>query len=460
MKLPAMTALEHGAFVFAGLLIYIIATRTGEQRRHPSAAIAWVVAIAAFPYLAIPLFLTFGRRKFVRPAHAVPAARGPASSRTPQWANALLTGLGLPEAVANASVSFQPQGPDSLAALIGLIGGAGQTLEIGTFMLGADEVGNQVTDALVAAAARGVRARVLVDSVGNLKSPQSLLRRLRGGGVEVRSFMPLLHNPMRGRTNLRNHRKLAVADGARLWSGGRNLAREYFLNRPGRPAWVDLSFVAVGPVAAQARAQFEIDWATAGGRVGPSRLRIPAVSHPDGPTPAQWIPSGPDLAEDTLHALLMTAAYHARDRILAVTPYFVPDEALLEAWCMACHRGVRISLVVPRQSNHRLADWARERALRRLVQCGGQVWLAPVMVHAKAVVVDDELALCGSLNLDGRSLFLNYEVMTAFYGPAEVAWLAQWQARLVAQAQPYRVRRPAWWRDLLEGLVRSIGFQL
>jgi cardiolipin synthase A/B len=175
---------------------------------------------------------------------------------------------------------------------------------------------------------------------------------------------------------------------------------------------------------------------------------------------AQWIASGPDCADDTVHAVLMAGAYHARTRILAVTPYFVPDDALLDAWCLASRRGVKVGLVLPQRSNHRLADWARMRALRRLVEAGGQVFMTPRMTHAKAVVIDAEFALCGTANLDGRSLFLNYEAMAAFYGAAEVAWLAQWIEQQAALAVVYDARRPPWWRDLAEGVVRAVAFQL
>ena len=138
----------------------------------------------------------------------------------------------------------------------------------------------------------------------------------------------------------------------------------------------------------------------------------------------------------------------------------MPDDALLDAWCLACRRGVQVSLLVPQRSNHRLADWARERALRQLVAAGAQVWLAPGMLHAKGVLIDDELALCGSLNLDARSLFLNYEAMAVFYGAEEVRWLSDWYARQRAHAHPYAARRPSLAHDIFEGVVRAIGFQL
>ena len=251
-----------------------------------------------------------------------------------------------------------------------------------------------------------------------------------------------------------------MADGQRLWSGGRNLADEYFIDRPGHPAWVDLSFVVHGPLAAQAQAQFKADWRAARGRRMHHAPPAAAPSALPAPVLAQWVASGPDHADDTLHALLMSGGYQAQHRIWAVTPYFVPDDALLDAWCLACRRGVQVSLLVPLRSNHRVADWARERALRQLVAAGAQVWLAPGMLHAKAVLIDDELALCGSLNLDARSLFLNYEAMAVFYSAEQVGWLSDWYERQLAHAQPYVARRPSLAHDIFEGVVRAIGFQL
>ncbi|NMM76632.1 cardiolipin synthase [Rhodococcus sp. SRB_17] len=463
-RLALLSGLGHAVLVAASLLLYVMATRIGQQRRHPSTALAWVVGLVAFPYVALPLFLLFGTRKFARPARhqraPAPAADMPAGA--PAWATRLLSGMELAPAVPNDAVAFHADGAASLQALIGLIDSAEHSLDLCTFLFGNDAVGRSVTDALLRCARRGVTTHVLLDAVGGLQTPAPVLRQWAGGGVRVRRFMPLLHNPLRGRTNLRNHRKLAVADGVRLWSGGRNLASEYFTDRPGRPAWTDLSFTVHGPLAAQALAQFRTDWRAARGR--PHRaariLAPPVAPERSGGALAQWVPSGPDHADDTLHALLMSGAYQAQQRIWAATPYFVPDDALLDAWCLACRRGVQVRLLLPRRSNHRLADWARERALRQLVAAGGEVWLAPTMLHAKTVLIDGELALCGSLNLDARSLFLNYEAMAAFYGLGEVQWLSDWFEHQRALAQPYRARPPSWARDIFEGVVRAVGFQL
>lgn len=468
-RLALLSGLGHAALVAAGLLLYVLLTRIGQQRRHPSSAIAWVVGIVAFPYLAVPLFLLVGSRKFARPMRLArrrgdALARDPASAgEGPAWATRLLAGLDLAPAVRNPRIHFHEDGPDALRALLALIDSARHSLDVCTFVLGPDEVGERVAQALVRCAQRGVNTRLLVDAVGGWRTPGAMLRQLERQGVAVRRFMPLLHNPMRGRTNLRNHRKMAVADGVRLWSGGRNLASEYFIDCPGEPAWTDLSFDVHGPLAALARAQFRADWRAATGRVrftGHSPAPHGARTGPHEGALTQWVPSGPDQPDDTIHALLLTGAYHAQQRIIAITPYFVPDVALLDAWCIACRRGVRVHLVVPARSNHRLADWARERALRQLADAGAQVWLAPGMLHAKAVIIDDSMALTGSLNLDARSLFLNYENMTAFYGSEQVQWLSDWCARQIDAARPYAAHRPSWLRDVAEGVVRAVGFQL
>jgi cardiolipin synthase len=460
---PSLSALEHAAFVAGGLLVYVLVTRAGQQRRHPAAAIGWVVSIAAFPYAALPLFLVFGTRKFARPVPSRSAvARAAPPAGVPGWCGALLAAMGVPDAAANARVRFYPVGRESLDAWLALCASARQRLDVCTFILGGDEVGHAVAQALCAAARRGVACRLIVDAVGSWRTPRAQLAQLRAAGVQVRVFMPLLHNPLRGRTNLRNHRKLAVADGARLWAGGQNLADEYFLDRPGAPAWIDLGFVVEGPVAAAVQAQFDGDWAAAGGgapAAGAAACIAPAAPTQAGPL-VQWIPTGPDRADDTVHALLLAAAHRAEERLIAATPYFVPDEALLDAWCIACRRGVALTLVLPRRSNHRLADLARERALRRLVQAGARVHLLPRMLHAKVVVVDRWLGLCGSVNLDARSLFLNHEAMAAFYGAAEVDTLSAWALQQAQTGELHPGTAPSLARDVVEGAVRALAFQL
>lgn len=457
----SLSVWEHAGFIAVGLFVYVFTTRVREQRRHPAAAIAWVMAIIAFPYLAIPLFLMFGTRKTVRPAHTGRRITNASDEFfVPQWASTLMASLDVPVPVGNEAVTFHADGERAFDELLRLIGDSRSSLVLGTYLIGNDRVGASIGDALIKARARGVDVRVLIDAVGCLLTSRTLLRQLSASGVQVREFMPLLHNPLRTTANLRNHRKVAVADGGQLWSGGRNLADEYFFGEHGHPAWLDLSFSIKGPIAAQALEQFDRDWVLAGGKLNASARALSFPHNQGSAHVAQWTVSGPDCAEDTVHALLMASAFHTRERILAASPYFVPDEALLDALCLASRRGVRVCLLLPMRSNHYLADWARSRALRRLHAAGADIRLARNMMHAKMLAIDDSLAICGSLNLDARSLLLNYEVMTAFYDPLDIQWLVRWHESQFDVARTYVPTRPSWWRDLAEEAVCAIAFQL
>jgi len=460
--------LVHFAFVLAGLLIYAIGTHASGQRRHPSAALAWVLTIALLPYMGLPLYLMLGTRKFSRPpALPVQAAHCQLDNTLQSGAMATLQGMGLAPPENHSRICFHPDGQAAWDELVALINSAQTHLDICTFVLGNDAHGQHVARLLEKRRAEGVRVRLLLDAVGSWRTSGAMVRHLRASGVLVVWYMPVLFNLLRGRGNMRNHRKLAIADGQRLWSGGRNLAAEYFTGKPHKHPWKDISFTLEGPLAAQAQTLFNSHWRHSHGpqtRGYETSLILPTTAPLTAGSPqrhlAQMVPSGPDQAEDTFSDLLLTALFRARKQVLAVTPYFVPDENLLKALCLAARRGVQVELIVPARSNHRLADFARARALRDLVAAGGHVRLAPNMVHAKAVVIDDVLALCGSLNLDARSLFLNYELMVAFYDSQDISVVTQWIKTNFQHLPSHHPRQPSLMRDIAEGLVRWLGFQI
>jgi cardiolipin synthase len=434
------------------VLTYVLTTRAERERRPPAIAIAWVLGMIAFPYLVLPMYLMFGRRKLPRRTSGWSGRR----SYAQHWAEDLIESFDLPPA-APSRVTFHRDGAESHAGLVSILQGANRRLDICTYILGDDSLGREVTKLMMASAERGVRVRFLIDGVGALQLPRSRLRGLQDAGIETAIFSPLLARKTPGPRNLRNHRKWAMADGERLWAGGRNLAAEYFMGDVGKAPWSDLSFDLTGPTAASAALQFEADWKAAGGAPAEA-IPVSEQQYADGLS--QFLPSGPDQMEDTVHALLIDACFQATQRMLAVTPYFVPDVSLETAMRLAARRGVKIDLCIPAKSNHILADFVRNRSLRALSNAGVSIHLLPGMNHAKAVVFDDGIALCGSCNLDSRSLLLNYESAVVFYDAREIEWLAGWIRDLIPSAGAFDSRPPSLWRDVCEGLLLTVAYQL
>ncbi|MDE2348992.1 MAG: PLDc N-terminal domain-containing protein [Gammaproteobacteria bacterium] len=456
-----LAATAHALAIAASLLTYVLTTRAAKYRRPPSIAIAWVLGLIALPYAGLPLYLLFGRRKLRRRAVPIAAPGVPAA----HWAPALIESFGLPGPAA-ARITMHADGAAARAALFETMASAATRLDLCTFLIGRDEVGRDVAARLIERARSGVRVRLLIDGVGALSLQRGTLAHLAAAGVETAVFCPLFARRTSGPRNLRNHRKMVIADARRLWAGGRNLAAEYFDGARQAPPWRDLSFDLRGAVAAAAARQFETDWTASGGRAesgGANRSVAPApvlAAAADSTSLAQFLPSGPDQSEDTVHALLIDACFRAEERVLAVSPYFVPDQALEAAIRLAARRGVAVDICVPARSNHRLADFARSRPMRALADVGVRFHLLPGMVHAKAVVFDRAFALCGSVNLDSRSLLLNYESAFVLYGGAEIDWLAAWIGALIPQAGRFDRRPPGLWRDLGEGLLLSMAYQL
>jgi cardiolipin synthase len=447
-----------------GLFIYVTSSHTLHLRRHPSAAIAWVAALVLLPYATLPLYLMFGIRKVkgyspsVRRTEfgSLPPHSDALAARTQQLAAI----MALPAASTYHQLHIHEDGSQSLQALRQMIESATRTIDLSTFIFARDGLGNEIAQSLKRRAQEGIQVRLLVDGVGAYLGGRIDFSGLTDAGVQVALFVPPLRSSLRGRTNLRNHRKLVITDSECLWCGGRNLTTEYFEGKAKSPPWIDLSFDLHGDLARQAQQQFEQDWAFAT-RSAPHEPYLPiSQNYPANSVLGQLIASGPDQTDDTLYTLLISSFFVSRKRILLVTPYFVPNPVLLMSLTLAARRGVTVDLLMPKNSNHRLADLARHRALRELTAAGARVWFLPHMIHAKAVVVDDDLALAGTANLDERSLFLNYELMVSFYEPTDVKRFAQWIERQQRSAVPYQPRPLTFWREIREGLLLWLAFQL
>lgn len=429
---------QHLATVVGFVLALLLVSRLLHQHSRPATSIAWFLFMVLVPWVGVPAYLVFGGRKVRARAMRKPGLHaGPPreASRITEDSARQLAACGLPAARDGNTLTLITDGTEAYERLLALIDGATRSIHLTTFILADDEVGRSLIARLAARARAGVAVRVLVDAVGGLAVRPWRLRQLKRAGGEVGIFVPVLPLRRRWSANLRNHRKLAIFDGDVAVTGGMNLADEYMgpALHPAQPQrWIDTCTEVRGPAVADFAELFAQDWQFATRQTVPLDVPPQAV----GEVTLQVVPNGPDVAGDPFYDVLTAALHNARERIWIVTPYFVPDEGLLRVLALQARIGVDVRLVLPRRSNHAIADLARNRLLRDLVQAGVRVSLHPgAMIHAKHIVIDERLAISGSVNMDSRSLYLNYELALFAYGASAARRDAAWVSGLMAQCE-------------------------
>lgn len=413
------------------LLALTLLVHQNREPRSPSSTVAWLLAIVLVPYLGVPAYILFGGRKLKRMAKD----KADLAENIKDTGQRLITQSvdSIFPARAGNAVSLLATGETAFATLIDLIEHAEHSIDITTFILGNDETGRTILEALARKAAQGVRVRLLIDALGSFRVSKKMLAPLSANGGRCAFFMPMMHVPFRGRANLRNHRKIIIVDNATAIVGGMNIAREYMGLSSGARRWHDLSLKVQGPVLADLHHMFCSDWQFAA-KQATTHEEMPLLSKP-GAITMQIVPSGPDVAGDPIYESIITALFKAQQRIWIVTPYFIPDEILLKAICIAAKRGIDVRIVIPRVSNHHLADLVRRNYLRLVQDSGAKIYnFTPGMLHGKVILVDTDLGIVGSMNTDIRSFFLNYEVAMFMYDEHVVRELDDWVADIMNQS--------------------------
>lgn len=423
------------AWGVGALLCLWFAVEVLRSRRQEQAMVAWLLLFALTPPLGALLYLGLGSRKLRRQAERKPRPAGrPAGPETPGGTaindlDHLVQAHGLPAATESNRVAFRGTAATAYDAVLELIGRAEERLWVATYILGADDVAGEVLRRLAQRAAEGVQVRLLIDDVGSKHVRDDALAPLIAAGGRVARFMPISLIPRPRRyANLRNHRKIIVADRRIAWSGGMNLSEAYLGPTPAEFRFRDLSFVVEGPAAEIYAEVFAADWLFAAGEDLRAERWAAPPARAAGPGVVQVVPGGPEFPGDPLHDILLSAAYRAKRRLWIVSPYVVSDAASMKALVVAARRGVDVRLVTHRKSDTPVMDFANIPYLRVLAAAGGEALRLRegIMIHAKALVADDDLAIAGTANLDQRSLFLNFEVMALFHGAEEAQAIAGW----------------------------------
>ena len=419
-----------------GLLIALLVTvHVLQTKREVAAAAAWIGLAWFAPFFGGFAYFVLGVNRVRRRArrlrapsagkgrsalkreelaeednHLAPLRRGVAriTGRHTEPGNAIRT-------LANGDEAY----PEMLAA----IEAARHTIGLSSYIMRADKIGGRFVDALQAAKQRGVEVRVIVDGIGSgwLLSP--VYHRLRAAGVPVGRFM---HSYMPWRMpflNLRTHKKILVVDGQIGFTGGINVADQNLVATQPKDPVQDTHFRIEGPILSQLVFAFARDWSFVADEDLDGDLWYPSLDA-QGDSLARVVTAGPDEDLEKVEFAVLQAIACARDRIMVMTPYFLPDERLMTALSLAAMRGVDVQVVIPEKGNHRLLDWAVRANIGPLLKDGVKIWRCPPPFrHSKVMVVDEAWSLIGSSNWDMRSFRLNFELCVEVYDPEFAAEL-------------------------------------
>jgi cardiolipin synthase len=314
------------------------------------------------------------------------------------------------------SVRLLKNGSEAFPAMFDAIDRAVSSVALEMYIIADDGTGREFREHLVNAARRGVEVRVLVDSWGSWPLSDSFWDVLRAVGGMVRWFHPI----MKGLIAFRNHRKLLLIDGHIAYTGGLNIADEYYRGVNGGLPWRDNALEISGPAVARLKKSFSRMWAMADSPVRRlilrfRHLRLRKVNRHTGTM--RFLESGPDNPVRPVRRAYRQVIANAEKSIDLAMGYFYPHGRMLRAFKRAVRRGVRVRLLVPLHTDIPLARWAARGLYGRLLRAGVEVWeYTPTMMHSKLAIADDTL-IAGSANLDIRSGRINYELVAVVTDP-------------------------------------------
>lgn len=421
MILTALLALAEVAVLVRAIL---------RPHREPASRLAWVVVILVAPIVGVIAYLLFGeiRISSARREKGRDIDRGLPQPDAEDSSERLLASgaYGAPFALARSvnglgltagnRALLAPDSNAAIHAMVEDIDAASHHVHLCNYIWLADHNGCKVKDAMIRAAARGVKVRILADALGSRLFIRSThWRDLAHSGAETRVALPVgipLWTLTRGRFDLRNHRKLLVVDNWVAWCGSQNIADPEFRIKPHYAPWVDVMTRWDGPVARQCQFLFVSDWMGEGGAdiSGLLSQPWPAQEQRQGGIVAQAIGTGPTVRYDSMPACFAELIHSAHRELVVTTPYFVPDDQVLNALTSAAQRGVETILALPKRNDSMVVAAVSRSYYQELIDAGVKLFeYRRGLLHAKTMLVDRYVGLIGSANLDRRSFELNFE---------------------------------------------------
>jgi cardiolipin synthase A/B len=444
-------------FIWAGFVLGLVCAFHALifKTREASGALVWIVFCLLVPWVGAIFYVTIGddriigrRRRRIGAAHArYRTGRARGRGARAELSHSQLHALTDNDVVEGNDLDVLVGGRAAYPRMLDAIAQARTSVALQTYILDEDETGQKFRDALVEKARAGLDVRLLYDSIGATGASNRFIQSFRDGGVKAYPFLPFHPFKRRWQVNLRNHRKILVVDGREAFLGSMNLSSRHV--SAGKGSSHDLVVMMKGPAVRQLTDIFASDWHFAAGDRLPEAAFFPPLDT-EGQCVVQVIDSGPDRHERGLHKVVVAACYEARREITVITPYFIPPLPVLYALETAAARGVRVQLVIPEITDSKLMDAAIPNFLERAMPAGVVVVRKPgPMLHMKLLLVDDDLAIVGSSNMDARSYFLNFEVdLVVYAGPilAKLRAVAEMEKEASAPVSLEVIKRRPLWR--------------
>ncbi|ABY32806.1 phospholipase D-like domain-containing protein [Methylorubrum extorquens] len=398
------------------------------RKRVVGAAIGWIGLAWLAPVFGTLLYLTFGINRVERRARRLKRRPSQTTDETPQPSAhvpeayhaldlAVQAVTGLPT-VAGNRFELLRNGDEAYPAMLAAIGEARRSVALSSYIFRDDATGRAFCAALKAAQDRGAEVRVILDGIGSGYFFPAAWRHLRRLGVPAGLFM---HSVLPWRMpflNLRTHKKLLIVDGRVAFTGGVNIADGNRVSeKPDFPIR-DTHFRIEGPVVEHLTQAFIADWLFVSDEELEGEAWLPRLA-PVGTVTARVVTSGPDADIEKIATVVLQAIACAKASIRLTTPYFLPNELVLNALSLAAARGIAVDIAIPRKSDHRFVDWATHGHIDPLLKSGVRVWIdEPPFDHSKAMTVDGQWCFIGSANWDSRSFRLNFELNVEVYDVA------------------------------------------
>ncbi|MGE8203607.1 cardiolipin synthase [Heyndrickxia sp. NPDC080065] len=456
------------------------------ENRSPQSTLAWFLVLALLPIVGVLLYFLFGRSRWRRKKHlhrveerrkifreilgatrinsVIPSVQNEKSVQLMK----VVQKFGGGPAANETTTKLLTNGEETFAEIIKAIENAQHHIHIQYYIYRSDEIGEKLRNILIKKAQTGVIVRFLYDGLGSYSLRKRFLKPMKEAGIEVIEFDSILSPWLLETVNYRNHRKIVIVDGKIGFTGGLNVGDEYLGRSKKFPVWRDSHLKIEGKALYKLQAIFLEDWVYASSGLNSyswepylTKQYFPNDGVPDAEGAVQIVASGPSSHDTSIRNALLAAMGSAKKSIWIATPYFIPDQETLTLLRLSAIAGIDVRILYPGKSDSLISDQASQSYFAPLLEAGVSIYrYKDGFMHAKIVLIDDEIATIGTANMDIRSFELNYELIAILYESTAVVGIKR------DFEQDFRVSTEVRWEDfqkrsirkrILESLMRLIS---